>query len=371
MAERQSLLLTRRRGGPIVLGAMMSLTGEGQAMARHPWVAQADDGPRFGIQVATHKRRTAQLEVTLHDDPLMVQMAAGRLIEELGYDGLFLHDHPGFSPDPWLGLAALAAVTERVTLGSVVFCVPYRHPVYLARLATDVDNLSRGRLMVGLGIGWAVPEFVNMEIPFTKASVRQAGLAEAVEIIKGLWTGEHYSFKGTHYTVDGMQLAPRPIQSPRPPIMIAGGGERTTLRQVALYADASNFGDLAAPESTFERDFSGSAASTEAMRARMDVLNGHCEAVGRPHEEVLKTHFVSWLMMAPTEAEARAKFDTYFETDRSPFARGVLAGTPEQIATYYRARIEAGMQYFVIQMLDGADHETLELFAREVMPGLR
>jgi alkanesulfonate monooxygenase SsuD/methylene tetrahydromethanopterin reductase-like flavin-dependent oxidoreductase (luciferase family) len=337
-------------------------------MARHAWVAKADDGPRFGIQVAAHKRRTAQLEVTLHDDPMAVQMAAGRLIEELGYDGLFLHDHPGFSPDPWVGLAALAAVTERVDLGSVVFCVPYRHPVYLARLATDLDNLSRGRLMVGLGIGWAEPEFLNMEIPFTKASVRQAGLAEAVEIVEGLWEGEHFSYEGTHYTVAGMRLEPRPVQSPRPPIMIAGGGERTTLRQVARYADACNFGDLAAPESTFARDYAG---RPEAMAARLEVLKRHCEEAGRPYEEVLKTHFISWLMMAPTEAEVRAKFDSYFETDRSPFARGVVAGTPEQIASYYRARIEAGMEYFVIQMLDGADHETLELFAREVMPGLR
>jgi alkanesulfonate monooxygenase SsuD/methylene tetrahydromethanopterin reductase-like flavin-dependent oxidoreductase (luciferase family) len=337
-------------------------------MARHPWVAKADDGVRFGIQVAAHKRRTAQLEVTLHDDPMAVLMEAGQLIERLGYDGLFLHDHPSFSPDPWVGLAALAAVTERVDLGSVVFCVPYRHPAYVARLATDLDHLSHGRLMLGLGIGWAEPEFHAMQIPFESVGKRQRALEEAVEIITGLWQGEDFHYEGKHYAVPALQLLPRPAQSPRPPIMIAGGGERTTLRQVAQYADASNFGDLASPESPFERDFGG---NTEAMRARLEVLRRHCEEVGRPYDEVLRTHFVSWLMVAPTEREVHAKVERYFDNVRSPFARGVVAGTPAQLVEYYQARKEAGMQYFVIQHLDGADHETLELFAQEVIPQVR
>jgi alkanesulfonate monooxygenase SsuD/methylene tetrahydromethanopterin reductase-like flavin-dependent oxidoreductase (luciferase family) len=337
-------------------------------MARHPWVAQADEGVRFGIQVAAHKRRTAQLEVTLHDDPMAVLMEAGQLIERLGYDGLFLHDHPWFSPDPWTGLAALAAVTERVTLGSVVFCVPYRHPTHVARLATDLDHLSGGRLMLGLGIGWAVPEFRALEIPFESVGKRQRALEEAVRIMTGLWSGEEFGFSGHYYDIEPVRLMPRPVQSPRPPIMIAGGGERTTLRQVAQYADASNFGDLIAPESPFERDFGG---GTEAMRARLDVLRRHCEEVGRPEDEVLRTHFISWLMVAPTEQEVRAKVQRYFDDVRSPFARGVVAGTPAQLVEYYQARKAAGMQYFIIQHLDGADHETLELFAREVVPHVR
>jgi alkanesulfonate monooxygenase SsuD/methylene tetrahydromethanopterin reductase-like flavin-dependent oxidoreductase (luciferase family) len=336
-------------------------------MARHPWVAKADDGVRFGVQIAAVKRRTSQLDVTLHDDPLAVLLEAGKLVESLGFDGLFLHDHPSFSPDPWTGLAALAVATERVTLGSVVVCAPYRHPTHVARLSTDLDNLSRGRFMLGLGVGWAVPEFAALGLSFDSVPKRQAALRETVEIVQGLWRGEPFTYSGRHYTIDNVRIDPRPIQQPAPPLMIAGGGEQVTLRQVATYADASNFGDLYQPESPFERD---PHAGLDRIHARLDVLRRHCEAVGRPDEEILRTHFINWLMLAPTEAEARDKFRRYFGDEVPPYSRSVVVGTPEQVAEYYQARADAGMQYFVIQHLDGTDHETLRLFAEQVMPNV-
>jgi len=337
-------------------------------MARHPWVAKADAGVRFGVQVAAMRRRTTQLDVTLHDDPLGVLMDAGRLIDSLGYDGLFLHDHPSFSPDPWIGLAGLAVATERVMLGSVVVCEPYRHPTLVARMATDLDNLSRGRFMLGLGIGWAVPEFAALGKSFDSVKVRQSQLVESVEIVKGLWTGEPFSYSGKHYAIEDVRIDPRPIQQPAPPLMIAGGGEKVTLRQVARYADACNFGDPVQAESPFTRDL---LAGTAEIRDRLDVLKRHCEAVDRPYDEILRTHFVSWLMVAPTEAEARAKFRSYFGDEIPPTGRGVVLGTPEQITEYYRARADAGMQYFIYQLLDGKDHETIRLMAEEVMPNVR
>ena len=337
-------------------------------MARHPWVAKADGGVRFGVQVAAMRRRTTQLDVTLHEDPLAVLMEAGRLIDSLGYDGLYLHDHPSFSPDPWIGLAALAVATERVMLGSVVVCEPYRHPTLVARMATDIDNLSRGRFMLGLGIGWAVPEFAALGKSFESVKVRQAKLAEAVEIVQGLWGGEPFSYSGKHYAIEEVRIDPRPIQQPAPPLMIAGGGEQVTLRQVARYADACNFGDLFQPENPFTRDL---MEGTSQIRARLDVLQRHCEAVGRPYDEILRTHFVPWLMVAPTEAEVRDKFRRSFGDEMPPTGRGVVAGTPEQITTYYQARADAGMQYFVYQLLDGKDHETIRLVAEEVIPNVR
>jgi alkanesulfonate monooxygenase SsuD/methylene tetrahydromethanopterin reductase-like flavin-dependent oxidoreductase (luciferase family) len=337
-------------------------------MARHPWVAKADGGVRFGVQVAAVRRRTTQLDVTLHEDPLAVLMDAGRLIDSLGYDGLFLHDHPSFSPDPFTGLAALAVATERVMLGSVVVCEPYRHPTLVARMATDIDNLSRGRFMLGLGIGWAVPEFAALGKEFESVKVRQAQLAEAVEIVQGLWRGEPFSYSGKHYAIEEVRIDPRPIQQPAPPLMIAGGGEQVTLRQVARYADACNFGDLFQPESPFTRDL---LEGTSQIRSRLEVLKRHCDAAGRPYEEILRTHFVPWLMVAPTEAEARDKFRSYFGDEMPPTARGVVLGTPEQITAYYQARADAGMQYFVYQLLDGKDHETIRLVAEEVMPNVR
>lgn len=334
-------------------------------MARHPWVAKADDGPRFGVQLAAMRKRLAPLDVTLHDDPMAVLLDAGRRVEQLGFEGLFLHDHPYFSPDPWIGLAGLAVATERVTLGSVVFCVHYRHPAYLARLASDLDHLSRGRLMLGLGIGWAEPEFRALDIPFDPIPARQAALAEAVRIVEGVWGDEPFSFTGRHYRTEAMRIVPRPQQTPRPPLMIAGAGTRT-LRQVARYADACNFGEV---RPSANPELPDHATGPERIRARLEVLERHCAELGRPYDEVLRTHFVNWLMLAPTEAELQAKFRHYFaEGEQSSLAGTVLAGTPDQIVEHYQARADAGMQYFIVQLPDAADHETLELLAREVLP---
>lgn len=337
-------------------------------MARHPWVAKADGGLRFGVQIGAMRERTSQTNVVLHDNAMQVLVEAGRLVDRLGYDALFLHDHPTFSPDPWTGLAAMAVATERVMLGSVVMCVPYRHPTHMARLTTDLDNLSHGRAILGIGIGWHVPEFAALGLSYDSIGARQAGLVEAVEIVKGELQGRPFSYSGKHYQVEDVQIMPRPIQQPFPPIMIAGGGEKVTLRQVAQYGDASNFGDLSEPQDPFKRD---PRLGVEKITERLAVLERHCEAVGRPYNEILTTHFVWWLMVAPTEAEARAKFRHYFGENPSAQSRGAVVGTPEQVAEYFQARADAGMQYFIYQALDGADHETIQLVAEQVIPQVR
>jgi alkanesulfonate monooxygenase SsuD/methylene tetrahydromethanopterin reductase-like flavin-dependent oxidoreductase (luciferase family) len=211
-------------------------------------------------------------------------------------------------------------------------------------------------------------------VPFLGVRQRQAGLEEALAIITGAWGEEPFSFRGTVYAVDSIRV-PAPRQHPRPPLMIAGGGERTTLRQVAQLADACNFDEL-------ER------GGVEVVRRKLAVLRRHCEAVGRPYEEVLRTHYTNWLILAPTEAELRAKVARYFPGNARasyeaavaqvfPHAapgivgRMVVAGTPAQAATYFRARAAAGVQYFVVALYDGTDRETLELLGREVVPHVR
>lgn len=337
-------------------------------MARHPWVAKADNGVRFGVQVGAMVERTAPTNVVLHDDAMDVLVKAGKLVDSLGYDGLFLHDHPLFSPDPWTGLAALAVATENVMLGSVVMCVPYRHPTHLARLTTDVDNLSHGRVILGIGIGWHVPEFHALGLSYDSIGARQAGLVEAVDVVRGVLSGEEFTYRGKHYSVENVRIMPRPVQQPFPPIMIAGGGAKVTLRQVAQYGDACNFGDLSEPQDPFTRD---PKLGVDLLSERLGVLEQHCNDVGRPYDEILRTHFVWWLMVAPTEKEVKAKFRHYFGDDPSPQSRGAVVGTPEQVAEYFQARADAGMQYFVYQALDGADHETIQLTATEVIPQVR
>ena len=320
-------------------------------MARLPWVAAADAGVRFGIQAFAPRG---------HADPIPTLIEAARTVERLGFEGFFLGDHPARHPDPWTCLAAIARETSRVMLGSVVNCVYYRNPAYLARLTSDLDHLSSGRLMLGLGIGWDESEFQALSVPFRSVPERQSGLDEAMIIIEGLWSGEPFTFHGDYFKVDTMTLRPVPLQQPRPPIMIAGGGERTTLRQVARFADAANFG---ATQTV------GGAATPADIRHKFDVLRQHCEDVERDYDEILRTYFTGWLVMAPTEQALQTKLERFFPDGTERARAGMLVdGTPQGIIEHYRELAEAGVQYFVVQTLDATDHETLELLANEVMP---
>jgi alkanesulfonate monooxygenase SsuD/methylene tetrahydromethanopterin reductase-like flavin-dependent oxidoreductase (luciferase family) len=327
-------------------------------MAVHPWVAAADDGVRFGVQLVVRPEVLPRL------------LEAGQLVDRLGFDGLFIFDHPSLQADPWMCLSALSAVTERVRLGSIVNCVPYRHPAHLARLGADLDVLSGGRLVLGLGIGWLASEFRAFDVPMPPIPDRHAALAEAITIITALWgADEPFSFSGQHYRVDELRLLPPPVQRPRPPIVIGGNGERLTLRQVARVADACNINELD------EKDGGLEGAGLEAVHRRLDALARHCAEVGRPPDEVLRTHFTLRLVLASTEAAVRTKLDRIEASSAasaSPATRrarpsATVAGTPEQVAEHYQARVDAGIQYFVVQV-DAADQETLELLATEVMP---
>ena len=324
-------------------------------MARHPWVTAADRGIRFGVQLV------------LRPESVAVLPEIGREVERLGYDALFIMDHPAVHPEPWVCLGAVAAATTRLRLGSMVNCAPYRHPLHLARLGTDLDHLSGGRFVCGLGIGWLATEFQALEVALLSAPERQAALEETIAIVNLAWTGERFSFVGVHHSVVEAEVIPAPVQRPRPPIVIGGGGERVTLRQVARLADACNIGDLAPGERPDPR------APAETTRRKLAALRAHCDAVGRPYDEILRTHFTLNLVLAPTEAALAAKVAA-IDTDRSlsPGTRrsgreGLLTGLPEQIVAFFQARVEAGMQYFVVQ-LDAGDRETLTLLATEVMP---
>ena len=317
----------------------------------HRWVREFSGRVGWGLQAFALP----------HDsDPGSRVMAAGRLADALGFDGFFLGDHPAYAPEAWLHLGALAVQTSRVRLGSVVLCAGYRPPVLTARLTADLDNLSGGRVILGLGHGWNALEFSQLGLPFPPVPERQAALADSIEIIRGDWGSEPFSYRGRYHSTDRERIVPPPVQKPAPPLILAGAGERTALRLVARYADACNFGPGHA---------TGLARTPDEVRHKNAVLDRHCEEVGRAPRSVLRTHFTSWLMLAPTDAAARAKRAHYYPdglNEEQQFSR--VVGTPAQVATYYQSLVDAGMQYFVVQTLDAADIETIELLAREVMP---
>lgn len=318
------------------------------------WRKSLQGRPGFGLQAFAYAG---------DPHPSQSVIRAGQLAEQAGLDAFFIGDHPGYATEPWLHLAAVAMTTARIRLGSVVNCVAYRHPVMLARLAADLDRISHGRVILGLGIGWNADEFGQLGLPFPPIRARQALLEEAITIIKGVWGPEPFTFTGQHVWTSGGHIVPPPVQRPRPPIVIAGGGERTTLRQVAQSADACNFGP--------GRN-TGAVRSPDDVRRKLSILQDYCQAAGRPFHEIFRTHFTTWLMLAETEQAAAAKLRRYYPDGLSEEQRLTrLYGTPERVRPYYQALADAGIEYFVVQILDAADEETIRLLGEVLAPSIR
>jgi alkanesulfonate monooxygenase SsuD/methylene tetrahydromethanopterin reductase-like flavin-dependent oxidoreductase (luciferase family) len=280
--------------------------------------------------------------------------------EALGFDAFFLVDHPTQCGDCWAHLAALATATTTLRLGTLVSCVYYRSPGLLARAAADVDRLSRGRLILGVGIGDWRHEFDQLGLPMPAPRARQRGLEEAVQIVRGVWGPEPFSLDGVHFRVRAARVQPPPVQTPRVPLLIAGGGERVTLRQVARYADASNFGAT-------ERV--GSAFTLDDVRRKLDALWQHCAHLGRPYASVLRSYWSCAVVCAPTAAAVQAKLEQIPQGSRDLWAAGMAAGTPPELVAHYQRLLDAGIQYVTAGIWDW-DEETASLLAEHVLPQL-
>ncbi len=281
-------------------------------------------------------------------------LAAARAVEQAGLDSVWLADHFMFPDaaqpekevpvfDCFVALAAIAANTSRVRIGQLVVGVPYRNPALLAKMMTTLDVISHGRTIVGLGAAWHEPEFVAYGWPFPSVRDRMGMLEEAVQIVDRLMTQRPASFSGTHYTLAEAYNDPMPVQKPRPPIMIGGSGERTTLRIVAQYADLCNI---------------GGDAPTSARK--FDVLRQHCERLGRPVEAVTRSSDIS-ILIAANERELTRKRERFGERQFH------VVGTPEQVIEGLRAYARVGAQYITFNMPDAADVEPILLLGETVV----
>jgi alkanesulfonate monooxygenase SsuD/methylene tetrahydromethanopterin reductase-like flavin-dependent oxidoreductase (luciferase family) len=313
----------------------------------HPWVAEGEEKARFAIVGAF-----------LSEWPQIVSFA--QRAEKLGFDAYWANDHPNRSMDTFTLLTGLALETERIRLISLVSCIYYRSPYLIARQAADVDRVSGGRMVLGIGIGDDVPEFGQMGLPFPAVAQRQEALEEALAIILGLWGQETFSFAGKYYQVNEARLSPKPVQRPHVPILIGGGGEKVTLRQVAQYADVSNF----APH-----EWSGSAFELADVERKYRALRAHCEAVGRPYNSVLRSHYTPLLTLAENEHDLERKRADARIPDRHLRSVPVFA-TPEQAIAHYQSLADAGAQYF-LATVNGTDDETVRLLAEAVVPAVK
>lgn len=281
-----------------------------------------------------------------------------QLVEDLGFDSFWLADHPTWTTDCWAGLAALAVTTTKLRLGTLVSCIYYRHPAILARMAADVDRLSNGRLVLGVGIGDAADEFAGLGLPFPAVRDRQQALEETIHIVHGLWDTNPLSYHGTHFQVTDITVAPGPVQHPRVPLLIAGGGERVTLRQVAQFADVANFAG---------HIWAGSAFNRDDIVRKCAALRRHCETLGRAYDSIIRSYTTLPLILAERQDELETKVKTYGWGEF--WAPSTFAGTPAEAIAYYQGLIDVGMQYFIAFVSEN-DVETVRLLAEQVMPAL-
>jgi F420-dependent oxidoreductase-like protein len=246
-----------------------------------------------------------------------------------GWDGIWIADHfmpsrednLGPTQEAWTLLAGLAASVPRVRLGSLVSGNTYRHPAVLAKQAAQVDIISGGRAVLGIGAGWQENEHVAYSIPFYTVGERLRRLEEAVQVIRSLFDNERTSFEGRYYQVRNAPLAPKPVQA-RLPVLVGGGGEKVTMRIAARFADEWNIW-----------------GTPETLLRKVKVLDAHCEEAGRDPAEIKRSAQV--LVTISDDAAV-------LERARSAGGFAALAGGLEEIREQIGRYSDAGVDEFIL-----------------------
>lgn len=281
--------------------------------------------------------------------------AYAQTAEQLGIHGLYTDDHLIDIPptdakhEAWTVMSMVAGATDRIRLGHQVICQSFRNPALFGKMCATLDALSGGRLIVGLGAGWLPIEYQMYNYPFPGIGARLQQLRETVEICKALWTEDAATYEGRHYKVEDAICLPKPAQRPHPPIMIGGAGEKVLLRLVAEHAQIWN---------NFQTYF------TE-LEHKLDVLRGHCDAVGRDMGEITIAQQTQ-LILASTEAEA--KRGVAEEQQRGGLGDPEVSavwGHPQRAIDEIARHAARGIDQFWFRY---PGHETLERFATDVLP---
>ncbi len=286
--------------------------------------------------------------------------------EHAGYDSIWLYDHFHNVPKPaheavfecWTTMAALAEATAQVRLGQMVSCALYRNPGLMAKITSNLDVISGGRLDWGIGAGWYQNEFEAYGYDFPEARDRLGMLRETVEIVKSMWTEPETTYEGDHFTLHRANCDPKPLQSPHPPVWIGGGGEKVTLRIVAEHADCSNWG-----------------GKPQEWQHKAEVLKGHCDDVGRDPDEIRMTWHPDCVVRESEDEIKRAheagEIGSLWNEPYDSWKAGNLVGTPEQVAERVREYGDLGCRGFILWFSDFPGTESLELFAEQVIPEFR
>jgi len=276
-----------------------------------------------------------------------------RQIEGLGFEWISIWDHfyaadASGSPVCLEAVAAHAALIEattRVQCGSLVYSVGYRHPAILANAMATLDQMADGRVVLGMGAGWAQIEYDAYGIPFPPAPVRLRQLDEGIQCVRGLLTQDVTNFDGEFFTLHDARCEPKPVQA-RLPIWIGGGGEKVTLRIAAQHADGWNVPFI----------------SPADYARKVGVLGEHCERAGRDPSSITKAVNVG---LASSEED----LDAQFGGGMSQYVRpGVLMGSTQEMIDQIGAYGDAGAEWVIIARRAPFDADSIDRFAADVLP---
>ena len=306
----------------------------------------------FGVTVPQIKR------------PWVATRDAAVAFESLGFDSLWVCDHLYGPQSPqipileaWTTIAALAAVTNRVELGTLVTPAGMRNAAQLGKSIASIDNIAGGRVIAGLGGGWMEREFTDFNVPFLSTGKRLRQLKETVELFRMMWESEEaVTYQGEFVQATHVVCQPQPPR--KVPILIGGAGEQVTLKLVAQYADVWN----------------NLAGYQDSLQHKVDILKRHCDSVGRNASDVTISQ-QCLVTIAPTETEAgpmadRAQqiFGGHMGNPKGDLA---ITGTPDQCCEAIAKHIDLGCTMFVIEFFGRDTREPAQLFAETVMKEFR
>lgn len=273
--------------------------------------------------------------------------------DEMAFETFWSFDHlmpirgdlDGSCHECYTTLAAFAAATKRIRIGALVSGAAYRNAAMQIKLATQIDVISNGRFDFGIGAGWAEREFRAYDLPFPSPRERVGKLRETLVLAKRLWSGDprkKITYEGKYVRAYDLFLNPQPVQRPRPPILIGGGGEQLTLRVVARHADIwHGFGDL------------------PALQRKMALIDGYAREYGRDPQQITRsTNVTIWVGQPPAAVTERL----------GSGAAALISGTPGQIEDRLRAYTDAGITYFIVGSAGGVDLDNWRRISDQVIP---
>ncbi|HCV00114.1 MAG TPA: LLM class F420-dependent oxidoreductase [Dehalococcoidia bacterium] len=279
--------------------------------------------------------------------------------ERLGFPTLFRSDHFFMLPthqqdslDPYLSFTLAASETTQIRFGPLVTPITFRHPANLGRMAAQIDLLSGGRFVLGIGAGWNMGEHAAYGLDFPETKERFDRLTEALEMMRALWSDGPASYDGKYYQLDNADCLPKP-ESGRPPIMIGGSGEKRTLRLVAEFAD----------------EWNTPAMPVEDYRHKCQILEQHCEVVGRDPASIRRS-MMSFGLVGPNEATIEGIRDVLEDKGLGRGGAGPAAtvgGTTDEVVNILGQLAELGLDEIEFQHFDFNSDEVPEYLAAEIV----